>query len=105
MFPSEMVILMAIAAAKDLNEKLLTRPLDVISEYINYLCSSLIKRGYLRDNRPKGYNLTVKGADTLLDFLRKNKTKAKDTEKMLQQLGIDINQDIGKLEMGAIGGN
>jgi hypothetical protein len=40
-----------------------------------------------------------------LDFLRQNKTKAKDTEKMLQQLGIDINQDIGKLEMGAIGGN
>ena len=102
MFPSEMVILMAIATARDPNEKLLTRPLDVISEYISYLCSSLIKRGYLSDNRPKGYRLTAKGMNTLFDFLRQNKTKAEDTEKMLQQLGIDINQDIGKLEMETI---
>ncbi len=34
MFPSEMVILMAIASAGKPGERLLARPLDVIGEYI-----------------------------------------------------------------------
>lgn len=54
MFPSEMVILMAIAAARDPEENLLNRLLDVIEEYIGYLCSSLIGRGYLKEKKPRG---------------------------------------------------
>ncbi len=104
MFPSEMVILMAIASARDPDEKLLTRPLDVIGEYIGYLCSSLINRGYLKKKRPRGYLLTAKGMGTLFDFLSKNKNKAEDTIKMLHQLGIDIEREIGKLESETIGG-
>ena len=103
MFPSEMMILMAIATAKDPDEKLLTRPLDVIGEYISYLCSSLIKRGYLKAKRPKGYQLTAKGLESLFEFLHKNKDKAEDTAKMLHQLGIDVSQEIDKLDRKAIG--
>ena len=102
MFPSEMVILMAIAAAKDPNEKLLTRPLDVVGEYISYLCNSLIRRGYLIEKRPRGYLLTAKGMRTLFEFLSKNRNKAEDTIKMLHQLGIDIEREIGKLERETI---
>jgi hypothetical protein len=42
MFSSEMVILMAIASVGKPSEKLPAHPLDVISGYIGYLCSSLI---------------------------------------------------------------
>ena len=103
MFPSEMVILMAIAAASNPDEKLLNRPLDVIGEYIGYLCSSLVNRGFLKKNRPRGYTLTAKGMETLFEFMHKNKDKAGETKEMLQQLGIDISQEITKLEREEIG--
>jgi len=102
MFPSEMVILMAIAVARDSNKKLLTRPMDVTGEYIGYLNHSLVRRGYLKENRSRGYQLTSKGRETLFEFLHKNKARVKDTIKMLQQLGIEISQPIDKLEKEAI---
>jgi len=105
MFPSEMVILMATATARNPEERLLNRPLDVISEYISYLCSSLIKRGYLKEKSPRGYLLTAKGMKSLFNFLSKNKDRVEDTIKMLHQLGIDIELEIGKLERETIGVN
>ena len=103
MFPSEMVILMAIVATSKPSEKLLNRPLDVIGEYIGYLCSSLINRGFLKKNKPRGYTLTAKGMETLFEFMHKNEGKAGEAKKMLQQLGIDISQEITRLEREAIG--
>jgi len=94
MFPSEMVILMAIAVNKDAGKKLLNRPMDVTGEYIGYLYDSLVKRGYLKENSSRGYQLTTKGREALFEFLHKNKTRVKDTIRRLQQLGIDISQEI-----------
>jgi predicted transcriptional regulator len=104
-FPSEMVILMAITVNKDAGKKLLNRPMDVTGEYIGFLYDSLVKRGYLRENSSRGYQLTTKGRETLFEFLHENKTRVKDTIKRLQQLGIDISQEheIDKLEKEAIG--
>jgi hypothetical protein len=48
MFPSEMVILVATAAARDSGKKLLAPSMDITSEYIGYLCDSLVKRSYLK---------------------------------------------------------
>ena len=103
MFSSEMVILMAIAVAREPDKKLLTRPLDVTGEYIGYLCASLVRRGYLKEKRSKGYRLTVKGTETLFEFLHENKNRAQDIIKMLQQLGVEIERDIDKLERETIG--
>ena len=97
MFPSEMVILMAIAGARDSGKKLLMQPTDVISEYIGYLYDSLVKRGYIRENGSRRYQLTAKGMETLVEFLHGNKTRVKDTLNMLQQLGIKIGQEMDKL--------
>ncbi len=102
MFPSEMVILMAIAVARDSDKKLLSRPMDVTGEYITYLYNSLVKRGYLKGNSSRGYQLTLKGREALFEFLRKNETMVKDTVKTLQQLGIEVGQGIDKLEREAI---
>ena len=102
MFSSEMVILMAIAAVRDTGKELLTRPTDVIGEYIGYLYDSLIRRGYIKGNSSRGYQLTLKGRESLFEFLHQNKTRVKDATKMLQQLGIEISQDIDKLEKEAI---
>jgi len=103
MFSSEMVILMAIAVAREPDKKLLTRPLDVTGEYIGYLCSSLVRRGYLKEKSPKGYQLTANGTETLFEFLHENNNRVQGVIKMLQQLGIEIERDIDKLEKETIG--
>ena len=102
MFPSEMVILMAIAVARDSGKKLLTRPMDVTGEYIGYLYDSLVRRGYLKENGSRGYQLTSLGRETLFEFLHENKARVKDAIKTLQQLGIEISQEIDKREKEAI---
>ena len=102
MFPSEMVILMAIAVARNSDRDLLSRPMDVTGEYIANLCNSLVRRGYLEESSSRGYQLTLKGREALFEFLRKNETRVKDTVKTLQQLGIEVGQGINKLERGGI---
>ena len=102
MFPSEMVILMAISAIGDFGKELLTRPMDVTGEYIGYLYDSLVRRGYLTGNSSRGYQLTSKGRQALFEFLQGNKSRVTDTIKTLQQLGIESGQEIDKFEKEAI---
>ena len=106
MFPSEMLILAAIAVNKETGKKLLNRPMDIIGEYIGYLYDSLVKRGYLKGNRLSGYQLTSMGRGALVEFLHKNGNRAGDVGKRLRQLGIEISQKqeqkIDKLEEEAI---
>ncbi len=103
MFPSEMTILMAIVSTRDSGRKLLTRPMDVVGEYIGYLCDSLVKRGYLKKDGSGEYQLTRQGRKALLEFLHQNKTKVKDAINDLEQLGIEINQRADILEKETIG--
>ena len=102
MFPSEMAILMAIASTRDSGKKLLTRPMDVVGEYIGYLCESLVKRGYLKRNGSREYRLTPQGRESLFEFLYENKTEVEDAIKTLQQLGIEVSQRADSLEKEAI---
>ena len=102
MFPSEMAILMAIAVTRDAGKKLLNRPMDVVGEYIGYLYDSLVSRGYLKRGGSSGYQLTPKGREALSEFLYENKTRVKDAVETLQQLGIEINWEVAKLEEEAI---
>jgi len=97
MFPSEMVILMAIAVTRDSGRKLLNRPMDVTGEYVGYLYDSLVRRDYLSGNSTKGYTLTPKGREVLFEFLHKNESRVRDTIKRLQQLGIECSQEMGKI--------
>jgi predicted transcriptional regulator len=75
MFPSERAILMDIATNKDSNKQLANRPMDVVSEYISYLCDSLVRRGYLTRNGVKGYTLTSMGREPLLEFINQNEDR------------------------------
>lgn len=102
MFPSEMAILMAIAVARDSDKKLLSRPMDVASGCITYLYNMLVRRGYLKGNSSRGYQLTLKGREALFEFLRKNETRVKDTVETLQQPGIEIGQGMDNLQREAI---
>ncbi len=102
MFPSEMVILMAISGGRSSGQKLLNRPMDVAGEYIGYLYGSLVRRGYLEGNRSRGYRLTLKGRESLLEFLRQNKTRVQDTMRTLQQLGIESSQKMDRLVQEAV---
>ena len=102
MFPSEMVILMAIAVARGSGRKLVVPQMDVAGEYVAYLYDSLVRRGYLGGNSSRGYQLTSQGREALFQFLHENETRVKETIKTLQQLGIEINQRADKLEKEAI---
>ena len=97
MFPSEMVILMAIAVNKDAGNKLLTRPMDVTSEYVGYLYQSLVRRGYIKGGGLRGYQLTPMGRQVILEFLYKNGNRANDVIKRLQRLGIECSDGVDKL--------
>ena len=66
MLPSEMVILMSIALSENAGETLINRSIDAMSEYIDKLYESLIKRGYMARNSSNGYKLTPKGGEILL---------------------------------------
>ena len=102
MFPSEMVILMAIAGTRDLGSRLLTRPMDVTGEYIGYLYHSLVTRGYLKRGHPRCYHLTPKGKESLAEFLRGNRARVQHTVRTLQQLGIEVGTEIDKQKREAV---
>ena len=102
MFPGELVILMAIAVTRDSGKTLLGRPMDITGEYVGYLYNSLVKRGYLEGNNSRGYQLSPKGKDALVQFLRQNKIRINDTIKTLQQLGIEKSQEIENLAREAV---
>ena len=102
MFPSEVALLMAIVSTRDSGKKLLSRPVDVVGEYIGYLCDSLVEHGYLKKDGSREYQVTPQGRKALLEFLYQNKTEVEDAIKSLQQLGIQINQKVDKLEKETI---
>jgi len=97
MFPSEMAILMDIEKNKDSGKQLANRPMDVISEYIGYLCDSLARRGYITVNRTKGYQLTSMGRRTLMEFLKENEARVKDTISKLNQVRVKYGQEMDRL--------
>jgi len=98
MFPSEMVVLMAIAGTRDSGVKLRDRPMDITGEYIGYLYDSLVSRGFFKWSKLKGYQLTTKGQKTVHQFLRENETRVRDTIEILRQMGIESSQKIEQLE-------
>jgi len=90
---------MAIVESGELSKKLVNSPMDVTGEYIGYLYNSLVKRGFLTGNSSTGYQLTAKGRDTLFEFLRENRTIAKNIIGSLQQLYIGISsQEIEEIK-------
>jgi len=97
MLPGEMVILMAIAITRDSGRKLLTRPMDINGQYVDYLYDSLIERGFLKGNSSGGYSLTRKGRKSLVEFMRQNKVRINDTIQTLEQLGIEKSEEIARL--------
>ena len=88
MFPSEMVILLAIAASCSSLDSV-SRWMDNEGEYIGNLRDSLVQRNYLRKVIFNKYKLTPMGQYALTDFLRKNKIIEEDIITRLQQFGID----------------
>lgn len=89
MFPSEMVVLMAIATTTKAYGKSDVQSADTVSNYTSHLYESLIERGYLREAGVHRYRLTVRGRVVVRDFLHDNKTKVRDIMRTLKELGID----------------
>ena len=91
MFPSEMVILVAVAANCYSQERV-KKWMDMEGEYIGYLCDSLAKRSYLKKRTLGKYQLTSFGREALLNYLRNSKHTQEDIAIKLRILGIGIGQ-------------
>ncbi len=96
MFPSEMIILMAIEVARNSSKKLLD-PASVTGEYITHLYHSLVERGYLKKSSLSGYQLTQEGRESLFEFLLENKARVREMTEALRQLGVEASEEIDKL--------
>ena len=91
MLPAEMVILLAIAESSGFGKETLARPMGGMSgEYIARLYQSLVRRGYLRRTASGEYRFTERGGQALIDFLRRNESKIRQTIKALERLRINI---------------
>jgi len=103
MFPGEMVILMAIEVAGDSVKRLLNRPMDVSGQYIANLYESLVRRGYLRRNGHRGYQLTAVGRAALSEFLHENEPRVKDLVRTLKELGIETGIEADRIGKETVG--
>ena len=81
MFPSEMVVLMAIATTSKAYSKSDIEPSDTVGDYTSHLYKSLVNRGYLREAGVHRYWLTAKGRVVVREFLHDNKTTGRLFEK------------------------
>jgi predicted transcriptional regulator len=102
-FPSEMVILLSIALSSASDKTLISRPVDGMNEYIGYLYTSLVGRGFLRENGSKRYKLTSKGNEALLKFLDENRSQAESILKALHLLGVESSHKVEELGKEVIG--
>ncbi|UCG55315.1 MAG: hypothetical protein JSV32_03645, partial [Dehalococcoidia bacterium] len=72
-------------------------PVDVSSDYVDYLYKSLVRRGYLKETTSRAYQLTVKGRLAIFALLRQNETRVQNLAEALQNLGIETGEWIGKI--------
>ena len=75
MFPSEIEILMAADKIRAFNKSRLIHSTDVIGEYIGYIYDSLVRRGFIREERLTGYEITKKGRERISEYLSKRALK------------------------------
>ena len=103
MFPAEMVILMAIEVAGDSVKRLLNRPMDISGQYIANMYESLVRRGFLRGNISRGYQLTPIGREALSEFLHENQPRVRELINTLEELGIKPGIKVNTKEKEAVG--
>ncbi len=72
--------------------------MDVSGQYINSLYQSLVRRGYLKGNKYRGYELTTMGRQALSEFLRRNESRVQDLVRTLEQLGIRTGKEFARTE-------
>lgn len=98
MFPSEIIILLAMAVSGNFGPAL-NRPMDVMSEYVEYIYNSLAWRGYLKCTDSNGFKLTASGEEELSRFMNDNRSRGLDVIKALHQLGIESFNKMEELSM------
>jgi len=97
MSPNEIAVLRIVEEAGALNKRVISRRMNVSTDYAAYICDSLIRNGYLRRTVWRGYELTPKGKEVLLALFYEDKGRIVARVKRLQQLSSEVSQKIDKL--------
>lgn len=103
MCSDELVVLMTIEATKESTKKPKSRPEDISSSHIGYLCYSLVRRGYLTANGSGGCWITSEGRGVILrEALRlvssADGASTRDRMKRLERLYSKISRNRDNFE-------
>jgi len=96
MFPKEMVILMALAAAKAFHGQAYVRA-DTSGTYVGHLYHSLVRRGYLTEDPSGDYRFTPMGKVAVRELLQRNENRREDLESVMQGLRIEVDEETRQL--------
>ena len=92
MFPREMAILMAIAAARALQGQACVTA-DTSGTYVGHLYHSLVRRGYLTEDPSGDYRLTPMGKVAVRELLQRNENRGEDLVSVLERLRIEVDEE------------
>ena len=113
MLKSEIEILTAVALNRCTGKQIATRHIARRSPYIISTIDSLVRRGYITNSKPKGYQLTLKGSQALLEFLpdssilhnsalfrflHEHLSKTKEAIKLIDTLGTEYTKKVEELK-------
>ena len=92
MFPRELVILMAIAAARASQGQVYVTT-DTSDTYVGHLYYSLVQRGYLTADPSGDYRLTPMGKVAVRELLQRNENRGEDLVSVLERLRIEVDEE------------
>jgi len=97
MSPNEIAVLRIVEEAVAANKRVISRRMNILTDYAAYICDSLTRNGYLLRTPSRGYELTKKGREVLLALFYEDKGRMEARIKRLWQLNNEVNQKIIKL--------
>ena len=98
MFPKEMVILMALAAARASQGQAYVAA-DTSGTYVSHLYHSLVRRGYLTEDPSGDYRLTPMGKVAVRELLQRNENRGEDLVSVLRRLRIEVGEETRQLRV------
>jgi len=96
MSPNEIAVLRIVEEAGAANKRVISRRMNISTDYAAYICDSLTRNGYLLRTPLRGYGLSQKGKEVLLALFYEDKGRMEARIRRLQQLSSEVSQKIDK---------
>jgi len=98
MSPNEIAVLRIVEEAGAPNKGVISRRMDISTDYAAYICDSLTRNDYLLRTASREYELTPEGKEVLLALFYEDKGRIEARAKRLRQLSNEVSRKIENLE-------